>query len=153
MTDKEKIRQEVEKLKSNLIHGACSSQVAMETRCKEEAYNEVLAILDTMQEESVSKQKLSNNQRTGKIGKKPVSEDLENAAVEWFNSVKYKSDLSGTPINAFMAGAKWQKEHLMKDAVDGEIGYWNLRWLSVNADLPRTVAEGDKVKVILIKEK
>ena len=54
MTDKEKFRKEVEKLKSSLIHGACSSQIAMETRCKEDAYNEVLAILDTMQEEPVS---------------------------------------------------------------------------------------------------
>ena len=55
MTNKvQKIREEVEKLKSNLIHGACASQIAMETRCKEEAYNEVLAILDTMQEEPVS---------------------------------------------------------------------------------------------------
>lgn len=55
MTNKiQKIREGIEKLKSDLIHGACSSQVAMETRCKEEAYNEVLAILDTMQEESVS---------------------------------------------------------------------------------------------------
>ena len=53
MTDKEKFRKEVEKLKSNLIHGACSSQVAMENRCKEEAYNEVLAILDTMQNQHV----------------------------------------------------------------------------------------------------
>ena len=56
MTDKvQKIREEVERLKSNLIHGACSSQIAMETRCKEEAYNEVLAILDSSQEEPVSK--------------------------------------------------------------------------------------------------
>ena len=54
MTDKEKFRKEVEKLKSNLIHGACSSQVAMETRCKEEAYNEVLDILDSLQEEPVA---------------------------------------------------------------------------------------------------
>ena len=55
MTDKvQKIREEVEKLKSQLLRGACSSQIAMETRCKEEAYNEVLAILDTMQEEPVS---------------------------------------------------------------------------------------------------
>ena len=52
MTDKlQKIREEVERLKSQLLRGACSSQVAMETRCKEEAYKEVLAILDTMQEE------------------------------------------------------------------------------------------------------
>lgn len=48
------IKAEVEKLKSQLIRGACSSQIAMETRCKEEAYDEVLAILDTLQEESVS---------------------------------------------------------------------------------------------------
>lgn len=54
MTDiVQKIREAVEKLKSQLLRGACSSQVAMETRCKEEAYNEVLAILDTMQEEPV----------------------------------------------------------------------------------------------------
>lgn len=43
----ERIRSETERLKSNLIHGACASQIAMETRCKEEAYNEVLAILDS----------------------------------------------------------------------------------------------------------
>lgn len=50
MTDKvQKIREEVEKLKSQLLRGACSSQIAMETRCKEEAYDEVLAILDTIQ--------------------------------------------------------------------------------------------------------
>lgn len=55
MTDKvQKIREGVEKLKSQLLRGACSSQIAMETMCKEEAYNEVLAILDTMQEEHVS---------------------------------------------------------------------------------------------------
>lgn len=58
MTDKvEKIREEVEKLKSNLIYGACSSQIAMETRCKEEAYNDVLAIFDTMQKELISEKK------------------------------------------------------------------------------------------------
>ena len=50
MTDKvQRIREEIEKLKSQLLRGACSSQIAMETRCKEEAYDEVLAILDTMQ--------------------------------------------------------------------------------------------------------
>lgn len=49
MTDKvQEIREEVEKLKSQLLRGACSSQIAMETRCKEEAYDEVLARLDTI---------------------------------------------------------------------------------------------------------
>lgn len=55
MTDKvQKIREGIEKLKSRLIRGACASQITMETRCKEEAYNEVLTILDSLQEESVS---------------------------------------------------------------------------------------------------
>lgn len=46
------IKAEVARLKSHLIKGACASQIAMETRCKEEAYNEVLAILYSLQEES-----------------------------------------------------------------------------------------------------
>ena len=52
MTDKvQKIREEVEKLKSNLVYEDCSSQVSMGIRCKEEEYNEVLSILNTVQAE------------------------------------------------------------------------------------------------------
>ena len=36
---------EIEQLKSQLIKGACSSQIAMETSCKDEAYNEILELL------------------------------------------------------------------------------------------------------------
>ena len=49
-----KIRTSIEELKSRLIHGACASQIAMETRCKEEAYNEMLAILDSLEKSRVS---------------------------------------------------------------------------------------------------
>lgn len=45
---------EIEKLKFNLIYSACSSQIAMETRCKEEAYNEVLSFLDTLKVKEVN---------------------------------------------------------------------------------------------------
>lgn len=90
MTDiVQKIREAVEKLKSQLLRGACSSQVAMETRCKEEAYNEVLAILDnSMQEET-------------------VSEELGKAAVEAFKQI-VDSDKNNF-LEVFKAGAKWQK--------------------------------------------
>lgn len=54
LIDKNALIAEIKKLKSNLMYGACSSQIAMEARCKKEAYNEVLAILDTMQEESTT---------------------------------------------------------------------------------------------------
>jgi DNA-directed RNA polymerase specialized sigma subunit len=103
MTDKvQKIREEVERLKSQLLRGACSSQIAMETRCKEEAYNEVLAILDTMQEE-------------------PVSEELEDAANNALERILDKYGLVGTGscLEMFKLGAQWQKEHLWKSA-DGK---------------------------------
>ena len=108
MMDKvQKIREEVVRLKSNLIHGACASQIAMETRCKEEAYDEVLAILDTMQEE-------------------PVSEELEEIAwnhadkkchldIAVFTPDEVKKERGKMQFtwqdlyDAVMFGAKWQK--------------------------------------------
>lgn len=53
---------------------------------------------------------------------------------------------------AFKAGAQWQKEQMMAKAVDGEVGYWNIRGLSINMELPSKLEEGDKVKLILTKE-
>ena len=44
------------------------------------------------------------------------------------------------------------EQQLMAKAVDGEVGYWNLRGLSINTNLPRSVSEGDNVKIIVIKE-
>ena len=104
--DKEKFRKEVERLKSQLLKGACSYQIAMETRCKEEAYNDVLAILDSLQEEPVNRtpadieaamQEVEEKSRvfteahkgedTDTIlaqmrGEEPVSEDLEKIVEE-----------------------------------------------------------------------
>ena len=54
--------------------------------------------------------------------------------------------------DAIKYGMRLQKEQMMAKAIDGEVGYWNLHGLSVNADLPSSVEEGDKVKVIAIKE-
>ena len=68
MTDKvQKIRDEVERLKSQLIRGACSSYIEMETCCKEEAYNEVLALLDSFQEEP--KPKFNKGDKIQSVGK------------------------------------------------------------------------------------
>ena len=181
MTDKvQKFRKEVEKLKSQLLRGACSSQIAMETRCKEEAYNEVLAILDSMQEEHVSEDLEKENKieiladiifNAAKHGYMPydtqdeycameiakknidkfivpkkqeklVGEELEEAAEEWDESL-YRSD-------AFKAGAKWMRKQMMSKAIDGiarpddgEV------WCDLK---PFNFKDGDKVKVIVIKE-
>ena len=44
---------EIEKLKGQLLRGACSSQIYMQTRCKEESYDEVLSFLDTLEVKEV----------------------------------------------------------------------------------------------------
>ena len=49
---KEKLKAEIERLKARLVRGACAAQIEMETNCKEEAYNEVLAILDSLEDDS-----------------------------------------------------------------------------------------------------
>jgi len=108
----QKFREEVEKLKSQLLRGACSSQVAMETRCKEEAYNEVLALLDTMPDE-------------------PISEDLEeavNAYIGYAPEVDESSSTYGKRL-AFKAGAQWQKQKdsmsINKDFEEVVKSLWN----------------------------
>ena len=137
MTDKEKFRKEVERLKSQLLRGACSSQIAMETRCKEEAYNEVLTILDTMQED-------------------PVSEDLGeyiNELSKQFPEVSF-AKLSRIAVRV----AKWQKEQMIAKAVDGyvikDIEEGNGDFLLSADYLPKSMGLKDqqRVKVIVIKE-
>lgn len=97
MNKVEKIKAEIERLKKSLPWGSCASQLSMECNCKNEAYNEVLSYIDSLEEE-------------------PVSEDLEYASEKYacrFSSSKYGHD---KVKDAFITGAQWQKEHLWKDA-------------------------------------
>lgn len=64
----------------------------------------------------------------------------------------FKSDMT-MPNKFFEAGAKWQREQTMAKTIDGEVGYWNIRGLSINMELPKNLKEGDKVKVVLSKDK
>lgn len=85
-------------------------------------------------------------------GEEPVSEELEEAAE------KYAHEAYSHPVDRniekadFIAGAKWQKQQMMAKAVDSEVGYWNQRGLSVLMNLPSEFEEGDKCKIMLIKE-
>ena len=49
--DAEKLIAEITRLKGQLIRGACASQIVMETNCKDEAYDEVLAFITSLQQE------------------------------------------------------------------------------------------------------
>lgn len=175
------------------MYGACSSQIAMETHCKEEAYNEVLAILDTMQQEPVSDElekvveeivdptvlnaygvkEIANRLRRTMI--EPVSEELEKAAEEYIEytpryDIEYELEEGNDPteiecftideaIAAFIEGAKWKEKQMMKDATEvtvhieaGNYPYIpQLELYDYDKDIP-LAKEGDKYKVVLIKE-
>lgn len=99
----EQIKAEIEWLINNWK--LCESS---EAKYRLEAYNELLYYINSLPEE-------------------PVSEDLEEAAKNWWEGTRFKSDLSGTPINAFKEGSKWNGKHLINKAcewlVDNIYGY------------------------------
>ena len=134
MTQIEKIKAEVERLKeickTNIIYTKESSfAFTMEMT----GYDKILSFINSLPQEE-------------------VSEEFELAAERYackFSSSKYGHDKIK---KAYTAGANWQKEQMMAKAVDGEVGYWNIRGLSVNMELPSKYKEGDKVKLIIVKE-
>ena len=98
-----------------------------------------------------------------KLVNSPVSEKLEEAAWQYYDRNKPlmppELDLHKELIDFFMAGAKWQITKLMKDATDVTVhidagGYPytpEIELYDYDKDVP-LAKEGDKYKVILIKE-
>jgi len=98
----------------------------------------------------------------------PVSEDLEEAAKQ--NQIKYVFDnnvkeiilaeLKYIGVSNFKDGANWQKEQMMKDASVrsvhiGEDSCPFIRRYELAYDIKKQIPdikEGDKVRVIIIKE-
>ena len=138
MTQIEQIRQEIERLKSQLVRGACAAGIAMETNCKEEAYNEVLAIMDSLPAESPDfeaewkrytasrKDDMRTNAVTmnvkevalyfAKWGRKQVltakpSEELEEEIHRYFKELE-KSDCVSNTRRLAKHFAEWGAEHL-----------------------------------------
>lgn len=78
------IRAEIERLKGQLIRGACAAQIEMETNCKDEAYNEVLSFLDTLPEET------SCIYDTNKLTPTPsVNKDIIERVISWVRKNAY----------------------------------------------------------------
>ena len=83
------------------------------------------------------------------LGEKPVSEDLEEAAHRCYKA-------NDTFMDGFKKGANWQREQIMKDAVEGEITKISpndyLRAMSDVLPLKDESKWGTRVKLIIIKE-
>lgn len=165
MSKVEKIRKEIERLKKSLPWGSCASQLSMECNCKNEAYNEVLSYIDSLKEpvkrtpaeieaamqEIEEKSKLFTEAHKDDVVSNDTIDDLEEAAVEAFKQI-VDSDKNNF-LEIFKAGAEWQKEKMMEDAVDGKI-YFSMDMLQyrIITEPLGNFHHGDKVKLIIIKE-
>lgn len=130
MTNKEKIR---EFLVGMANADCCATQVAKTIK------KIILPYIDSLQEE-------------------PVSEDLEEATKEWSeneDNVRGCDYISLVRVEeAFKAGANWQKDKLIKDAIEGyvdQVEYPGSTWIELS-DTPKDLKDGDNVKLTIIKE-
>ena len=77
-------------------------------------------------------------------------EDAVKAGAEWQKAQEYTCY-----EEAFEDGAKWKKEKMMANAADMVVGYWMPNGLMLTVDETENcynIDEGDRVKVIVIKE-
>ena len=102
----------------------------------------------------------------GRQIKPEVSEELEEAARLYASPMGrkdvehlYEYPYSPADVTAFIAGAKWQKEQMLKEAVEGDIGmilHDKTSDLYVRSKdyLPKSLGIkcGDKVRIVIVKE-
>lgn len=136
MTDKEKIRAAVER---QMQHHVCGYKNALK---------DILKFIDSLPEEPASKDLEEEIKET--LNRKYGCKVTEGSDI-WFTR-QYQED-----FERLSHIANWQKERMMKDAIDCKIEqeYYNpnieiylIAYIHDREDLKR----GDKVKVIIIKE-
>lgn len=87
---------------------------------------------------------------------KPIPNDLEGAAENYLQEVQatfLRTMEHPTAKDAFIAGANWQKEQMMKDALEYEVGMHG-EPIEITLDKyvqrARGIFPGDKVRVIVL---
>lgn len=152
LIDKSALVAVIKKLKSNLMYGACASQIAMEARCKEEAYNEVLSFLDTLEVKEVDLEKEIDNIWNPRFNLGWDEKSLLSMNHEGFTTIAK---------HFFGLGLKAQKGWSQRNAVviegicsDKEFIDTKHGILAFGAEEGsyRPFKDGDKVKIIIIKE-
>ena len=154
MTDKELIKQEIEKRIEQCYR--CLAQDLLEierkeTNCCLQQYKELLQFINSLPEESAIEDlenQYKSNMRyqhayTQDDLMKTKSEDLEEAASKYV-----REDFHERSRADFKAGAEWQKQQMMKDAVEGE--YW-IGEIHLDTPIIQGYNDGDRIKFIIIK--
>jgi len=151
LIDKDALVAEIERRKHKLLdHIICESDKEWVVRTAHQL-NRIIMFLDTLEVKEVDLDECEYSKK-----EEPVSEDLKEAAQKYAD---LRMSNYGIAFYAFMSGAKWQETKLMKDATEvtvhieaGNYPYIpQMELYDYDKDVP-LAKEGDKYKVILIKE-
>lgn len=172
-SDKEIFKANLDRLKEETYIGLSEHDNGVETG-RMEVINALYRLLDSMQEEPkkciYTKDNYTDEDRKVLCDgceeeceyaqkEEPVSEDLEEAAKHYlYSNILYDDVYVGNPtdkdcIEMFKAGANWQKQQMMKDAITGQLengeDYLRIKCLYTSC---RPQDDGKLVKFIIIKE-
>ena len=134
MSNIEKIKAEIEKRKGFFHERGIGCDNAIEVELES-----LLSFIDSLPEES-------------------VSEDLEKVADEYSKGLDYWNYINDDPSIAFKAGAAWQKEQMMKEAVDADVNTYEelpsgMSYVEFVADIPASrFKKHNKVKLVILKD-
>ena len=140
---KQKILAEIERLKKTFQYGSSA-----EAKYRVEVYTELIDFINSLPEE-------------------PLSEDLEEANKQYRKEVHNQlantqgmcwefdwDDVEMAIDDAFKAGAQWQKEQIMKEAIDAKIGsFTNGTIYDADFNIDSNLKDDEKIKIIIIKSK
>ena len=90
------------------------------------------------------------------VEKAPTSDTtLEQAAYDYINSDKVKAEHMQQAYGDFIAGAKWYKEHIMKDSIDAWCHWFDNEGgasIVFNGRVAERFNDGQHLKMVLIKD-
>ena len=145
MTDKEKIRAEIERLKQYAESSKMEwiddgyNQNAFAEDCRISSFDKLLSFIDSLPEEPSCPKE---------------SDDLEEAAEEYALNYVCAGPYNSIGKDGFMAGAIWQELKMMEGAVEGEIVKDIHNLLHVKSGplpMPSEFRFGEKVKIIILQ--
>lgn len=164
MTDKEKILAKIELLLNEMNYEPYTEEVLGRIQ----SLKELKSYIESMQDEPCNHCQGHNNkeecdtlvfEHNCPIVKKPVSNDLEEAAIAYnkkaviAHNKKVNFVVAGNiPNEHFIAGAKWQEQQMMSKAINAQcFGFQGAALFSFRLPADNYLV-GSEIKVIVIKE-
>lgn len=138
--------------------GESAEEILAQMKGEEPILEVIAKYLDHVSKEEAMKTKDAIDRWFAEYFPEPVSDELEKAADKYSQSIHsdYSNDMfDGHNIyDAVIYGAQWQKQQMMKGAVEGLVVCEELThyYKDIVMPIPDYLKVGDKVKLIIIKE-